>query len=210
MKKSSVVIIAFALLSLWRVAAWAQADADMVGKVAPDFSLKNIDGKMVSLQQYQKEKGVIVIFTCNHCPFSKKYEDRILALDGQYKKQGFPVVAINPNDAQQYPEDSPAKMKERAKKKGFTFPYLVDETQVTAKAYGAMRTPHVYLLENMDGKFMVRYVGAIDDNADDATAVETRFLENAIAQVKGGQAPDPQHTKAIGCGIKWKKDASTN
>jgi alkyl hydroperoxide reductase subunit AhpC len=131
-----------------------------------------------------------------------------VALDGKYKSQGFPVVAINPNDAKAYPEDSPSKMKERAKKKGFTFPYLVDDSQTIAKAYGAARTPHVYLLENVDGKFMVRYVGAIDDNAQDAGAVGTKYLENAVAKLSAGQAPDPQHTKAVGCGIKWKKDAA--
>jgi peroxiredoxin len=208
MKRISIVFTVFALCTLLHVSAFAQADSDLLGKEAPAFSLKSFDGKTFSLNQYNKEKGVIVVFTCNHCPYSKLYEDRIVALDGKYKSQGFPVVAINPNDAKAYPEDSPSKMKERAKKKGFTFPYLVDDSQTIAKAYGAARTPHVYLLENVDGKFMVRYVGAIDDNAQDAGAVGTKYLENAIAKLSAGQAPDPQYTKAVGCGIKWKKDAA--
>jgi peroxiredoxin len=210
MKKTSIVLIAFALLTLLHFTAKAQVDADLVGKEAPAFSLKNIDGKTVSLDKYKSEKGVIVIFTCNHCPYSKLYEDRIVALDGKYKATGFPVVAINSNDVKQYPDDSPAKMKVRAKEKGFTFPYLFDETQATAKAYAATRTPHVYLLENANGKFVVRYVGAIDDNAQDATAVGVKYLEDAIAKVSAGQSPDPQFTKAIGCGIKWKKETASN
>lgn len=203
--------MAIAMLTALHFGAVAQvADADLVGKEAPAFSLKNIDGKTISLDKYKSEKGVVVVFTCNHCPFSKLYEDRLVALDTKYKAEGFPMVAINPNDAKAYPEDSPAKMKVRAKQKGFTFPYLVDETQAIAKSYGAVRTPHVYLLENVGGKFMVRYVGAIDDNAQDATAVGTHYLEDAIAKVKAGQAPDPAATKAIGCGIKWKKDQASN
>jgi peroxiredoxin len=210
MKKTSIFLAAFAMLTLLHFTAKAQVDSDLIGKEAPAFSLKNIDGKMVSLDKYPNAKGAIVIFTCNHCPFSKLYEDRIVALDGKYKGEGYPVIAINPNDAKKYPEDSPSKMKERAKDKGFTFPYLVDESQGIAKAYGATRTPHVYLLENVNGKFMVRYVGAIDDNAQDATAVGVKYLEDAIAKVSASQTPDPSHTKAIGCGIKWKKETASN
>lgn len=210
MKKTSIVLMALALFTLLNFTAKAQVDADLVGKEAPAFSLKNIDGKTVSLDKFPNAKGIIVIFTCNHCPYSVLYEDRIIALDAKYKKEGYPVVAINPNDIKQYPDDSPANMKKRAKAKGFTFPYLFDETQASAKAYGATRTPHVYLLQNENGKFFVRYVGAIDDNAQDATAVGTKYLEEAIAKLESGSAPDPQFTKAIGCGIKWKKDAAAS
>lgn len=211
MKKTNFLMIAMALFMGLSLGAQAQVDSDLIGKEAPDFSLKNIDGKTVSLGKYKNDKGVIVVFTCNHCPYSKLYEDRIVALDAKYKPLGYPVVAINPNDAKQYPDDSPAKMKVRAKEKGFTFPYLVDETQAIAKAYAATRTPHVYLLQNENGKSIVRYVGAIDDNAQDATAVGVKYLEDAIAKVGSGQVPEPASTKAIGCGIKWKKnEASSN
>jgi peroxiredoxin len=205
--KKATTLLSLVILGLffWYNNAQAQVvDSDLIGKTAPAFNLKNIDGKMVSLNNYTDAKGVIVIFTCNHCPYSKMYEDRIVALDAKFKGQGFPVVAINPNDPTQYPEDDLANMKKRAKKKGFTFPYLVDDSQDIAKAYGATRTPHVYLVQNQGGNFVVSYVGAIDDNAQDEKGVGTKFLEDAIAKISAGQSPEPAHTKAVGCGIKWK------
>jgi peroxiredoxin len=184
----------------------AQADQALVGQVAPDFELKNIDGKMVSLQQVlSKNEGVILIFTCNHCPYSVKYEDRIMLLDKKYRGAGYPVIAINPNDPITYKEDNFENMKKRAKAKGFSFPYLVDETQGIAKAYAATRTPHVYLIrKEADEQGIIRYVGAIDDNTE-AEAVGVKYVEDAIARLKGGEEADPTYTKAVGCGIKWKQ-----
>jgi peroxiredoxin len=175
-----------------------------VGDEAPTFNLKNVDGKMVSLNDYRSQKGVILIFTCNHCPYAKAYEDRIIALDKLYRSKGFPVVAINPNDVSIVPEDSYENMQVRAKEKGFTFPYLYDATQSVANAYGAERTPHVFLLKNTGGKFTVAYIGAIDDNYKDASAVKTKYVENAIEAILAGKNPDPSFTKAIGCTVKRK------
>jgi len=174
-----------------------------VGDVAADFSLKNIDDKMMSLSDMEDAKGFVVVFTCNHCPYSKLYEDRIVAIDKKYKAKGFPVIAINPNDPETYPEDSFDNMKKRAKNKGFTFPYLWDETQEIARTYGAERTPHVYLLNKVDGKLKVAYIGAIDDNARNQDDVEDRFLENAIDALLSGKKIDEPYTRAIGCTIKW-------
>lgn len=197
MKK--LIMFAFLLSAL---AVQAQ-DGYSVGDVAADFSLKNIDDQMMSLADMEDAKGFVVVFTCNHCPYSKLYEDRIVALDKKYKEKGFPVIAINPNDPEIYPDDSFANMKKRAKNKGFTFPYLWDETQDIARAYGAERTPHVYLLERVEGELKVAYIGAIDDNARNAGEVEERFLENAIdALLKGEKIAEP-YTRAIGCTIKW-------
>ena len=195
-------MLALSAASVFQVQA--QADQALLGQDAPSFTLMNIDGKMVSLDDYQSSKGVVLIFTCNHCPYSIKYEDRIIALDAKMKAQGFPVVAINPNDAVAYPDDSYANMKKRAKKKGFTFPYLLDDTQQIAKSYGATRTPHTYLLVNESGKFVVRYVGAIDDNTD-PSAVSVNYVESAVSQLQQSQTVSPDYTKAVGCGIKWKK-----
>jgi peroxiredoxin len=174
------------------------------GDKAIDFSLKNVDGSTVSLSDYSDQKGLILVFTCNPCPFAKAYEQRIIQLHENYAKEGFPVVAINPNDPGVSPEDTFEQMMERAREKNYPFPYLKDETQQVYKAYGATRTPHIFLLENKNGKFTVAYVGAIDDNAMDASAATQHYVEQAIRAVLSGQEPSPASTKAIGCTIKAK------
>ncbi len=173
-----------------------------VGAKAVDFKLKSVDGKMYSMADYKNAKGFIVVFTCNHCPFAVKYEDRIIALAKKYKPLGYELIAINPNDPAAEPSDSFDLMKVRAKEKGFTFPYLFDEGQKVYPQYGATKTPHVFLL---DKNLTVKYIGAIDDNVDDATAVKEHYLENAITALDKGQEPSPATTKAIGCSIKVKK-----
>ncbi len=174
------------------------------GDIAKEFTLKNVDDSEVSLSDYLDQKGVIIVFTCNPCPFANAYEERIIQLHHKYAGKGFPVVAINPNDETLSPEDSMEKMKARASEKDYPFPYLKDETQDIFRAYGATRTPHIYLLEKSGGKFKVAYIGSIDDNAMNAAAVTNRYLEKAIAAVQAGNPPDPNTTKAIGCTIKAK------
>ena len=174
------------------------------GDRAPEFSLKNVDGKTVSLSDYSDEKGVIVVFTCNPCPFAKAYEQRIIRLHREYADKGYPVVAINPNDDEVSPEDTFDRMIARSAEKEYPFPYLKDETQKVYQAYGATRTPHIYLLENSGGTFRVVYIGAIDDNAMNASGVSERYLEDALAAVMAGNKPDPATTKAVGCTIKTK------
>ena len=175
------------------------------GDKAIDFKLKNIDDKDVSLSDFKEAKGFIVVFTCNHCPFSVAYEDRIVALDKKYAVKGYPVIAINPNDDKSYPDDSFENMKIRSKAKKFTFPYLRDESQEIAKAYGAARTPHVYILSKSGSDLIVKYIGAIDDNTENPNGVKDKYVENALGQlIANGEVKVP-FTKAIGCGIKWKK-----
>ena len=173
-----------------------------VGDTAADFKLKNIDGKTISLADYKDAKGYIVIFTCNHCPFAIAYEDRIIALNNKYAAQGYPVIAINPNDPAVSEGDSFEGMQARAKEKSFTFPYLFDEGQKVFPAFGATRTPHVYLL---DKNKVVRYIGAIDDNVNEPKNVKTKYLEDAIESLKAGKEIATSFTKAIGCSIKVKK-----
>jgi len=176
-----------------------------VGDKATDFKLKNIDGKMLSMADFPNAKGFVVIFTCNHCPYAQAYQDRIVALDKEYKSKGYPVIAINPNDPSIVPEDSYDAMITRAKEKNFTFPYLFDEKQDVYKMYGAAHTPHVYLLQmNGKGDLIVRYIGAIDDNYQDASAVKEKYLANALDALIAGKEPNPNSTKAIGCSIKDK------
>lgn len=175
-----------------------------VGDEATDFKLKNIDGKMVSLADYDNAKGFIVVFTCNTCPYSVLYEDRIIALDKKYKDQGYPVIAINPNDPEAQNGDSFDLMQVRAKEKGFTFPYLVDEGQKIYPQYGATRTPHVFVLEKQGNKNIVQYIGAIDDNSRNPNAVKEKFVEDAVDALLLGDKPVKKNTKAIGCTIKVK------
>ena len=177
------------------------ADGYKVGDKAVDFKLKNIDGKMVSLADNKAAKGYIVVFTCNTCPYAKAYESRIIALNAKYASQGYPVVAINPNDPAVAPGDSYAEMQT----KKYAFPYLLDESQQVAKAYGATRTPHLYVLTRKGNDFVVSYIGAIDDNSEDASLVKTKYVENAMTEIIAGKPASTNSTKAIGCTIKWKR-----
>ncbi|MGV3459845.1 MAG: thioredoxin family protein [Flavobacterium sp.] len=173
-----------------------------VGDTATDFALKNVDGKMVSLKDMKDAKGYIVIFTCNHCPYAQAYEDRIIALDKKYKKLGYPVVAINPNNPEKQKDDSFPKMQERAKEKKFSFPYLLDEGQKVYPQYGATKTPHVYILQKTAKGNVVKYIGAIDDNYEDESAVKQRYAEAAVDALLAGKDVAVKETKAIGCSIK--------
>ena len=173
-----------------------------IGDVATDFNLKNVDGKMVSLSDYSDAKGFIVIFTCNTCPYSVAYEDRIIALDAKYKDNGYPVIAINPNNPNSSSGDSYELMKKRAGEKGFTFPYLYDDVQKVYSIYGATRTPHVFVLNKENNALKVVYIGTIDNNSHDASAVTTRYVEDAVDALIEGKLPETTITKAIGCGIK--------
>lgn len=182
---------------------WTTVDKGYdIGAIATDFSLKNVDGTMVSLSDFGEAKGFLVIFTCNTCPYAVKYEDRIIALDAKYKSIGVPVIAINPNDPESSPADSFAKMQQRAEEKGFTFPYLLDEGQKIFPQYGATRTPHVYVLEKTAAGNVVRYIGAIDDNYQDASKVEEKYVENAVDAMLTGKAIEVTKTRALGCRIK--------
>jgi len=173
-----------------------------IGDLATDFSLKNVDGKMVSLADYKEAKGFIVTFTCNHCPYAVAYEDRIIALDKKYRELGYPVIAINPNNPEKQPADSFENMITRAKEKGFTFPYLLDEGQHIYPQYGATKTPHMFVLQKTDEGNVVKYIGAIDDNYEDADAVTRKYVEEAVDALLKGEKVPTQVTKAIGCTIK--------
>jgi peroxiredoxin len=193
--------ILLALLTITLVSSFAPSDGYKVGDQAADFKLKNVDGSMVSLSDYKGVKGYIVVFTCNTCPYAVMYEDRIMELHNKYAPLGYPVVAINPNDPTVKPGDDFASMQTRAKEKKFPFKYLFDEGQKVYPLFGAQRTPHVFLL---DANRYVRYIGAIDDNAQSPAEVTNHYLENAISALMEGKNPDPAETKAIGCTIKVK------
>jgi peroxiredoxin len=175
-----------------------------VGDAVADFKLKNTNGKMVALSDYKDGKGVILIFDCNTCPYSKAYNSRIIALNKKYASQGFPVVLVQPNDPAISQGDSFDEMVKYAQQKGYDFPYLFDETQVVSKSFGATNTPHVFLLKKDGTGFKVAYIGAIDDSAKDASAVSKKYVEESVEALLTGKEVPSTKTKAIGCTIKWK------
>lgn len=205
-----LLLCGVALTTIFSVFAFTGADTGIskiilsyqIGDVAEDFRLKNVDGNMVSLSDFEEAKGFIVIFTCNTCPVSVANEDRIIDLNEKYKDQGYPVIAINPNNPKTSGGDSYELMKVRAKDKGFNFPYLFDDGQKVYPTYGASKTPHVYVLNKEDDELIVRYIGSIDDSARNAGAVKTKFVENAVDALTKGVPVEIASTKAIGCSIK--------
>lgn len=205
MKKSLILLF----LAVTGLVAWKAADHTgyKVGDIAADFKLKNVDGKTISLANYKSAKGYIVIFTCNHCPYAKAYESRIMDLDKMYASKGYPVIAISPNDPVSEPADSFDNMKKLAAQKGYTFPYTIDETQDVTRTYGAKATPHVFVLQKTDKGNVVRYIGAIDDDTENSNPNHTKFVENAVNALLTGKDITTTSTKAIGCSIKWKKGA---
>lgn len=196
--KKKLFLFIFAILAVIQITAQGY----QVGDKAADFRLKNVDGNLVSMSDYPDAKGFVVVFTCNSCPYAVAYEDRLIEIDNKYRPQGYPVIAINPNDPAVQSQDSYELMKVRARDKGFTFPYLIDEGQKVYPLYGATRTPHVFLLNRKNGDLIVAYIGTIDDNYRDASAVEEEFLSNAINALINGNNPEPDFTRAIGCTIK--------
>ena len=205
MKKLSKLVSALAvvlLISAFTLNKEEFGEGYKIGDIAEDFSLKNIDGKMVSLSDYKDAKGFIITFTCNTCPYAVMYEDRIIDLDKKYASKGYPVIAIMPNNTDVKPGDNLDAMKSRAESKGFTFPYLIDKKQTVYPKFGATKTPHVFILKKTDKGNQVKYIGAIDDNYKDASAVSTKYVEDAVDALLDGKEVEQTETKAIGCSIK--------
>lgn len=201
MKK--IFLLSAGILMMMRVAS--AGGPYKPGDTADDFTLKNVSGSEVSLSDMKDARGFIVVFMCNTCPMVKAYEDRIIELDKKFSPKGYPVVAINSNDKNVSPGDSYEEMQRIAKSKGYAFQYLYDDSQEVSRKYGATNTPHVYVLSRKDDKLRVEYVGAIDNNSDNASMADKKYVEDAVnALLTGGQVAVTQ-TKAVGCGIKWKK-----
>ena len=171
------------------------------GERAPDFSLRGVDGKTYSLAHFAGKKVAGVIFWCNHCPYVQAWEERVLELQRRYRPSGVELVLISSNDPQQYPDDSFEAMQRRARDKAYPMPYLFDETQEVARAYGATRTPEVFLF---DADLVLRYHGRPDDNFEDPAAVRQHYLRDAIEALLAGRTPAVAETPPQGCTIKWR------
>lgn len=172
-----------------------------IGDAVIDFSLTATDGKEYTLDSFADKKAFAVIFSCNHCPYVLAWEDRIIDLQNEYEDKNVSFALICSNDAVKFPADSFERMTERAIKKNYPFPYLHDETQETAAAYGAGRTPEIFLF---DSDRNLRYHGALDDNHEEPSEVKRHYLRDAIDALLAGREPDLPETPPVGCSIKWK------
>ncbi len=200
-------IILLLVLAFSAFLSQAQNASLKAGDTAPDFKLKNVDGKEVSFASYPKAKGFIVVFTCNTCPYAVAYEQRIIDLDNKFRAQGYPVIAINPNDPEAQPDDTFNKMQEQAKNKKYPFPYLFDAGQKVTDQFGAKRTPHIFIISKSAKGNVVEYVGAIDNDPEGTKTEKIKYAEDVIASLKNNQKPTITETKAIGCTVKRKAKA---
>lgn len=175
-----------------------------IGDAAPSFKLLGTDDENHKLSEFVDSKALVVVFSCNHCPYVQAYEDRMVAIQKEFGPKGVQLVAINSNDAQKYPEDSFEAMKKRAKAKGFNFPYLRDETQQVARAYGATHTPHLFVF---GPDRTLTYTGKIDDNWEEPSKVQRRYLAEALRAILSDLPVGEPETHAIGCTIKWREKA---
>jgi peroxiredoxin len=171
-----------------------------LGERAPNFhDLLGTDGKRYSLETFSSKPVLVVIFSCNHCPYVQAYEDRMVQIQGEYSGKGVQLLAINSNNSKAYPEDSYEKMIVRAKEKKFNFPYVRDEDQSVANSFGAVCTPHVFAF---DADRTLRYRGRIDDSRD-PNAVKSHDLRNALDDLASNRQVRVADTKPFGCSIKW-------
>jgi peroxiredoxin len=167
---------------------------------APSFTLPGTDGTEHSLEDYASSDVLVLVQSCNHCPYVLAWEARMNAIQRDYADHGVRLVAVSSNDASRYPEDSFERMKERARDEGFAFDYLYDEEQTLARALGSERTPEVFVF---DRDRRLRYHGAIDDNRDE-TAVTRHYLREALDAVLEGRDPPVAETPPVGCTVKWR------
>lgn len=203
-KATLSLVVSACLVVVALMSARFALDGYKVGDVVQDFKLKNVDGKTVSLADNATAKGYIVVFTCNTCPVAKAYESRIMELNTKFSSKGYPVVAIQSNDSQRSPGDSFEAMQQRAKSRSYAFPYLHDESQSVARAFGASNTPHVFVVQREGSQFKVAYIGAVDNNQHDAANADKRYVETAINELLAGKPVTTPSARAVGCGIKWK------
>jgi peroxiredoxin len=171
------------------------------GDEAVPFELPGVDDRRHALADYADKEAIAVVFTCNHCPYARAWEDRLVDIQADYADRGVQLLAISANDAKNYPADSFPRMKERSEEKGFNFPYLYDESQEVARAYGAERTPEIFLF---DKGGTLRYHGTVDDNYDDPAAVRNHYFRDALEAVLEGRHLLSAETAPVGCTIKWK------
>ena len=206
MKHYFLKLFVFSLLFVMSFSFLSFGNKDLNEKSVEDFSLLNVDGKMVSLQNnYPYAKGFIIIFTCNHCPFAKLYSQRMNELNNKCSELGIPLIAISSTDTVQFEEDTYIKMKEKSKAGNFNFPYLFDGDQTVAKNFNAQRTPHAFVIWKENNEWVIKYNGAIDDNGAEPDKVSNIYVADAVDALLNGNEVKTKETKSIGCQIKFRQ-----
>ena len=185
--------------------ALTHSTASELGSIAPHFTLPGVDGKTYSLNSFADQRGLLIVFMCNHCPYVVAVHERLSKLASDFSARGIAVIGINSNDPAVRESDSFENMKKISEDWKLSFPYVYDESQSVAKAYDAVCTPDPYLFENVSGDFVLRYRGRLDDSWQNAGAVKHEDLRNAMESIADGQTVSPNQIASMGCGIKWKK-----
>jgi peroxiredoxin len=176
----------------------------IIGKAIPDFNLRNVNDKMVSLKDYPNAKGFIIVFTCNHCPFAKLYTKRLNDLNTKYNALNVPLLAINPMDTMVYADECFSKMRERAKSDGFNFPYLSDGSQLVTQNFSVLRTPQAFVIWKENNQWIMKYSGAIDDNGSEPDSVKNNYLSNAVDELLAGKQVSIPEIRSVGCYIHYR------
>jgi peroxiredoxin len=197
----------FLLFSFLSIALISNAQIKNIlpGEMAPDFTLKNVDNKIISYNSFPSAKGFIVVFTCNTCPVAKAYEQRVIDLHKKYAPQGYPVIAINANDPSVSSGDNFELMQVRAEDKKYSFPYLYDDGQKVTNQYGAKNTPTIFVVRKTGSGNTVEYYGAIDNDTEENDPNRIRYVEEAVNSLLKNEKPAVASTKAIGCSVKRKR-----
>lgn len=195
----NAIIIGIALFAMVFLCAF-----DIGHKTVQDFSLRNIDGKYISLKDNEKARGYIVIFTCNHCPFAKLYPSRMNKLQGKYASKDVFVIAINSMDSVLYEEENFAIMQQKSAENQFQFPYLQDASQAVAKNFGAVNTPQAFVVWKVQNNWVIKYKGAIDDNGENET-LAMNYISNAVDELLQGSVVSNPNTESFGCKIFYRK-----
>ncbi len=202
----TLLAILFFLIAGYRSQPLTGPEGHHIGDYVNDFKLKSISGKMISMADFKDAKGFIIVFTCNTCPFSVLYENRIIDLYNTYSPEGYPVLAINSNDPTFQPGDSFENMQTRGRDKKYPFPYLSDDTQEVARNFGATATPNVFILKKTNQGLQLVYMGAIDNNPKDPSKASKHYVQKAMQEIMNGQPVSEPVTDVIGCGIRWKTE----
>jgi len=200
--KRKIVFFGLSLLVIFQLGGFKIAG--FLEKTIPDFSLRNVDGRMVSTTDFAGAKGFAVVFTCNHCPFAKLYTQRFNNLHRKYAPLGVPLLAVNSMDSLVYEEESFALMQARSSEAGFEFPYLHDAAQTVGEAFGAAHTPHAFVIWKENGKWTIKYSGAMDDNGEEPEKAKPS-VANAMDDLLAGKPVREPETESFGCRIFYRK-----